>query len=71
MGDATAGVKLRKLGSASQPAEFAVFDQEADQPSELFGVFWGGASWCWSLLQPETYESFPPVGCDVIRGNGE
>jgi len=24
-----------------------------------------------SLLQPETYESFPPVGRVVIRGNGE
>jgi len=30
MGDATAGVKENQLGAASQPAEFAVFEQEAD-----------------------------------------
>ena len=42
MGDATAGVKDRQLGAASQPAAFAAFEQEADQPSELLGVFWGG-----------------------------
>jgi len=38
-------------------------------PSELLGMFWGGASW--SLLQTETYESFPAVGRVVIRCNGE
>ncbi len=33
------GEPARRLCSS---AEFAVFEQEADQPSELLGVFWGG-----------------------------
>ncbi len=38
----TVEFRQRDPRNPSFSAEFDVFEQEADQPSELFGVFWGG-----------------------------
>ncbi len=47
-------------------AEVPALASMLPSPAGILGVELG----C-SLLQPETYESFPPVGRVVIRGNGE
>ena len=53
----------------------AVIWVAVSKPWSNSGVGWAagilGVELGCSLLQPETYESFPPVGRVVIRGNGE
>ena len=66
---------LRGMGWWRNQWTRAVIWVAVSKPWSNYGVSWAagilGAELGCSLLQPETDESFPPVGRVVIRSNGE
>ena len=68
-------IDLAHLHPAERPGTggvaIGIQQQKRDQVSDSPGIAFGGVELGGGLLKPETYESFPPVGRFVIRGNGE